>query len=170
MHDTWDLIDAKLGAYVRGQLVLIVFGPMLSAIFYFIGPPFWLLLGIFAGVVEIIPVIGPLTAGVVAIGVGLTESWQVALAAGIAVLVVRLVEDYVDPESPGGRRRAHAAHGARRRRGDRVPLRRVRRPARDPARRGARDPGRRPHPPPRPGPEDVPTVLFPAKDAEAGER
>ncbi len=96
VHDTWDLIDAKLGAYVRGQLLLIVFvATMLSAIFYFIGLPFWLLIGIFAGVVEIIPVIGPLTAGVVAVGVGLTESWGVALAAGIAVLVVRLVEDYV---------------------------------------------------------------------------
>jgi len=56
--------------------------------------PFWLLLGIFAGVVEIVPVIGPLIAGVAAVGVGLTESWQVALFAGIAVLVVRQFEDY----------------------------------------------------------------------------
>jgi len=31
----------------------------------------------------------------VAVGVGLTESWQTALAAGICVLVVRLLEDYV---------------------------------------------------------------------------
>ncbi|TML53767.1 MAG: AI-2E family transporter [Actinobacteria bacterium] len=33
--------------------------------------------------------------GGVAIGVGLTDSWQIALAAGLAVLVVRLVEDYI---------------------------------------------------------------------------
>jgi predicted PurR-regulated permease PerM len=31
----------------------------------------------------------------VAVGVGLTDSWEVALAAGIAVLVVRLLEDYL---------------------------------------------------------------------------
>jgi len=31
----------------------------------------------------------------VAIGVGLTQSWQVALAAGLVVLTVRLLEDYV---------------------------------------------------------------------------
>ena len=96
VRDTWDLIDAKLGAYVRGQLVLIVLvSTVLSVCFYAIGVPFWLLLGIFAGVVEIIPVIGPLTAGALAVGVGLTASWKVAFGAGLAVLVVRLLEDYL---------------------------------------------------------------------------
>jgi len=96
VQDTWELIDAKLGAFVRGQLLLIAFvATVLSLSFWAIGVPFWLLLGIFAGVVEIVPVIGPLIAGIVAVGVGLTDSWQVALAAGIAVLVVRQFEDYV---------------------------------------------------------------------------
>jgi predicted PurR-regulated permease PerM len=96
VRDTWDLIDLKLGAYVRGQALLIVLvGTVLSLIFMFIGLPYWLLVGAFAGVVEIVPVIGPLAAGALAIGVGLTESWQVALAAGIAVLAVRLIEDYL---------------------------------------------------------------------------
>jgi predicted PurR-regulated permease PerM len=40
-------------------------------------------------------VIGPLTAGVVAVSVGLTESWQVAFMAGLSVLAVRLLEDYI---------------------------------------------------------------------------
>ena len=75
--------------------MLVVFvATVLSLSFWAIGVPFWLLLGIFAGVVEIVPVIGPLIAGVAAVGVGLTESWQVALFAGIAVLVVRQFEDY----------------------------------------------------------------------------
>jgi predicted PurR-regulated permease PerM len=96
VHDTWELIDAKLGAFVRGQLLLIAFvATVLSLAFWAIGVPFWLLLGIFAGIVEIVPVIGPLAAGAVAVGVGLTVSWHVALAAGIAVLVVRQIEDYV---------------------------------------------------------------------------
>lgn len=96
VRDTWDLIDTKLGAFVRGQLVLIAFvGTVLSLAFWAIGVPFWLLLGIFAGIVEIVPVIGPLAAGAVAIAVGLTVSWQVALGAGLVVLGVRLLEDYV---------------------------------------------------------------------------
>ena len=96
VHDTWELIDAKLGAFVRGQLLLIGFvATVLSLSFWAIGMPFWLLLGVFAGIVEIIPVIGPLLAGAIAVGVGLTVSWHLALFAGIVVLVVRQVEDYV---------------------------------------------------------------------------
>ena len=96
VRDTWDLIDLKLGAYVRGQgLLILIVGTVLSLAFWSIGLPYWLLVGVFAGIVELVPVIGPLTAGAVAVGVGLTVSWQVALAAGLIVLVVRLLEDYI---------------------------------------------------------------------------
>jgi predicted PurR-regulated permease PerM len=96
VRDTWDLIDLKLGAYVRGQLILIaVVATVLSTAFGLIGLPYWILVGVFAGIVEIVPVIGPLTAGAVAVGVGLTESLALAVAAGVIVLVVRLLEDYI---------------------------------------------------------------------------
>jgi predicted PurR-regulated permease PerM len=96
VRDTWDLIDLKLGAYIRGQALLIALvATVLSVCFWAIGLPFWLLIAIFAGIVEIVPVIGPLTAGALAVGVGLTESIGVALAAGVIVLVVRLLEDYL---------------------------------------------------------------------------
>jgi predicted PurR-regulated permease PerM len=96
VRDTWGLIDQKLGAYVRGQLLLIAFvATLLSFAFWLDGLPYWLLIGVFAGVVEIVPVIGPLAAGALAIGVGLTAGWQVALGAGIAVLVLRQLEDYI---------------------------------------------------------------------------
>ena len=96
VRDTWDLIDLKLGAYVRGQgLLILLVATVLSIAFWVIGLPFWLLIAAFAGVVEIIPVIGPLTAGALAVGVGLTVSWGVALAACRIVLVVRLLEDYL---------------------------------------------------------------------------
>src|ERR671914_237622 len=96
VRDTWNLIDLKLGAYVRGQALLIVLvATVLSVCFWAIGLPFWLLIAIFAGIVEIVPVIGPLTAGALAVGVGLTEGIEVAAAAGVIVLVVRLLEDYL---------------------------------------------------------------------------
>ncbi len=95
-RDTWDLIDLKLGAFVRGQLLLIlIVGTVLSTAFAIIGVPYWILVGSFGGIVEIVPVIGPLAAGALAIGVGFTQSWQTALAAGLAVLTVRLLEDYI---------------------------------------------------------------------------
>jgi predicted PurR-regulated permease PerM len=93
--DTWDLIDLKLGAYVRGQALLILLvATVLSVAFWAIGLPFWLLIAAFAGVVEIVPVIGPFTAGALAVGVGFTKSVGVGIAAGLIVLVVRLLEDY----------------------------------------------------------------------------
>jgi predicted PurR-regulated permease PerM len=96
VRDTWDLIELRLGAFVRGQAVLVALvATALSACFWAIGLPYWLLVGVFAGVVEIVPVIGPLAAGIVAIGVGLSQSLHLAILAGVVVVGVRLLEDYV---------------------------------------------------------------------------
>jgi predicted PurR-regulated permease PerM len=96
VRDTWTLIDLKLGAFVRGQLLLIaIVAVALSVAFWAIGLPYWILIGSFAGVVDIVPVIGPLVAGVLAVGVGLTSSTQIAVEAAVAVLGMRLLEDYL---------------------------------------------------------------------------
>jgi predicted PurR-regulated permease PerM len=95
-RDTWVLIDMKLGAFVRGQFLLVlIVATLLSLAFWADGEPYWLLIGAFAGIVELIPIIGPLAVGAVAVGVGLTAGWMVAIGAGIAVLVLRQLEDYV---------------------------------------------------------------------------
>jgi predicted PurR-regulated permease PerM len=96
LRDTWTLIDLKLGAFVRGQLLLVILvATALSIAFMAIGLPYFILVGAFAGIVEVVPVIGPLAAGALAVGVGLTVSWQLALAAALCVLGVRLLEDYL---------------------------------------------------------------------------
>ena len=95
-RDTWVLIDMKLGAFVRGQFLLVVIvATLLSFAFWLDGEPYWLLIGAFAGVVELIPIVGPLAAGAIAIGAGLTAGWLVAVGAGVAVLILRQLEDYV---------------------------------------------------------------------------
>jgi predicted PurR-regulated permease PerM len=96
VRDTWTLIDLRLGAFVRGQLLLIIaVGATLSLLFWAIGEPYWILVGAFAGLVEVIPVIGPLTAGALAVAVGFTSSLLVAGLAAGCVLIVRLAEDYI---------------------------------------------------------------------------
>jgi predicted PurR-regulated permease PerM len=96
VRDTWQLIDLRLGAFVRGQTLLIVLvGLVLSLLFWLIGEPYWILVGSFAGLVEVVPVIGPLSAGIVAVGVGFTTSTHVAILAAVCVLAVRLAEDYI---------------------------------------------------------------------------
>jgi predicted PurR-regulated permease PerM len=96
VQQTWRLVDLKLGAYVRGVILLILFvSTVLSLGFWAIGLPYWLLIGIFAGLVEIIPIIGPFTAGAVAVGVGLTVSVHTAVLAAVVVFGLRLLQDYV---------------------------------------------------------------------------
>jgi predicted PurR-regulated permease PerM len=96
IRDTWVLIDQKLGAFVRGEILLIIFvAVLLSTGFYAISLPYWLLIGSFAGLVELVPIIGPLAAGALAVGVGLTQSWHMGLFAGLIVLVVRQFEDNI---------------------------------------------------------------------------
>jgi predicted PurR-regulated permease PerM len=96
VKDTWDLVELKLGAYVRASLLLIGFvGTVLSFAFWAIGLPYWLLLGLLAAVLEIIPVVGPLLAGVVSIGVALTVSLEAAILTAIAVYGLRLLQDYL---------------------------------------------------------------------------
>lgn len=104
VRDTWDIVDAKLGAYVRGQLILIVIVAVItSAGFWVINEPYWLLIGVAAGFVELIPIVGPLAVLIVAVGAGLTQSWHVAVFAAAVVLGVRLLEDYLlSPRILGG--------------------------------------------------------------------
>jgi predicted PurR-regulated permease PerM len=107
IRDSWLLIELKVGAVMRTKLVLVAMSASaLSVVFWLIGLPYFLVLGTFAGVVEIIPVIGPLAAALAAIATGLTVSWHLAVAAGCAVVGLRLVQDYV--VSP--RLFGHAAH------------------------------------------------------------
>jgi predicted PurR-regulated permease PerM len=95
-RDTWVLIDMKLGAFVRGQFVLVtIVATLLSLAFWLDGEPYWLLVGCFSGVVELVPIVGPLAAGAAAIGIGLTAGWMTALGAGLAVLILRQLQDYV---------------------------------------------------------------------------
>jgi predicted PurR-regulated permease PerM len=103
VRDTWILIDLKLGAYVRGVgLIVVIVATTLSLLFWLIGLPYWLLVGCFAGLVEIVPVIGPFAAGVLAVGVGLTESVHLAALALAVVVGVRLTQDYlVNPRVMG---------------------------------------------------------------------
>ena len=104
VRDTWILVDLKLGAFVRGQLMLVTLvATIVSAAFWIVGEPYWLLLGIAVGLLEIVPVVGPLIALILTVAAGLSVDWQTAAKAGGALLVIRLFQDYViNPRVMGG--------------------------------------------------------------------
>jgi len=89
-------IVAKLGAWVRGQIILsLTLGAIISLVLWIIGVPYALVLGLFAAVLEIIPVIGPIIAAIPAILVALTISPWLALAVIIAYIVVQQIENTI---------------------------------------------------------------------------
>jgi predicted PurR-regulated permease PerM len=94
----WGLAEdlhVLLGQYVRALvlLALITFVAW-SAVFLTAGVPYALVLAAIGGALEFIPVIGPLTAGVVVIGVGLFTGYAHPWLLLVFILVWRGIQDY----------------------------------------------------------------------------
>ena len=89
-------VNTTLAAYARAQLIsCVLIGFLCTVGFYLLGNNYALLLGIIAGVLEFIPLIGPLTVAIIAISVaGLESGWQ-ALWTAVFLIVLRIVHDYV---------------------------------------------------------------------------
>lgn len=89
-------IQEKMGRWLRGQLFLSLVVFALSAIgLLLIGVQYWLLLSIVAGILEIIPFIGPTIAAVVAFLLTVTMSpFQALLVVGLFI-VIQQIENHV---------------------------------------------------------------------------
>ena len=90
-------VSATLAAYTRAQLIsCFIIGTECTIGFYIIGLKYALLLGIIAGIFEFVPLIGPITIGVIVIltaGSG-DRPWN-ALYVAIFLILIRIVHDYV---------------------------------------------------------------------------
>jgi predicted PurR-regulated permease PerM len=94
----WGLAEdlhVLLGQYVRALvlLALITFVAW-SAVFLTAGVPYALVLAAIGGALEFIPVIGPLAAGIVVIGVGLFTGYAHPWLLLVFILVWRGIQDY----------------------------------------------------------------------------
>jgi predicted PurR-regulated permease PerM len=90
------VIETRLGAWVRGELILMV----TSALFIYIGliilhVDFALPIAIVTGLLEIIPNIGPIIAAIPAILIGLSVSPLLALSVVILYIVMQTIEGNV---------------------------------------------------------------------------
>ena len=96
-------INSVLGQYVRGQVILIAIMATATTIgLSLLQVPFSYLLGIVTGVLETIPIVGPITAGAIAVLVALGHpapfGWAqttYALVVALMYTVLRHIEDYV---------------------------------------------------------------------------
>lgn len=89
-------VNETLAAYTRAQLIsCILIGTICTVGFYIIGLDYAVLLGVLAGVLEFIPLIGPITIAITAIIAASLESvWQ-AVYVFIFLGVLRILQDYV---------------------------------------------------------------------------
>jgi predicted PurR-regulated permease PerM len=105
-REIWDVLEEKVGAFVRGQALLCLSIGVLSAIaFIGIGLPNAVLLAVIAGILEAVPYIGPIATAAVAIAITLAQSpeniwWVIGACALIqqienAILVPRIMDQTV---------------------------------------------------------------------------
>jgi predicted PurR-regulated permease PerM len=91
-----DQMFAKVGAYVLGNVATSVIAAVATSIWLAVfDVPHALLLGIFVGLLDLVPVVGSTIAGVVVAAVALTVSLPVCVATIAFFVVFRFAEDYL---------------------------------------------------------------------------
>jgi predicted PurR-regulated permease PerM len=93
-------LSTAVGGFLRGQLlVAFIVGAMTSFGFWLIDLDFWLLIGMIAGFLNIIPFVGPWVGGILGALVGLATGGlpQALLAALVAVIVQQIDNNLVSP-------------------------------------------------------------------------
>ena len=99
VNATWLEVEERLGAWVRGQLVIMLaIGAMAGTAFAVLGLPNSLVLAVLAGLFEIIPMIGPFLAFVPALLVALaTDPLKALVLVGIAVVIQQIEGNVLIP-------------------------------------------------------------------------
>lgn len=90
-------VNTTLAAYTRAQIISCVLIAILCTIgFYALGLKYALLLGILAGIFEFVPLLGPVTIGLIVITTAAASDnpWK-ALYVAIFLIVLRIIHDYV---------------------------------------------------------------------------
>lgn len=91
---------ARIGRWIRGQLLLMILVFAITYLFLsLLGVPFALVLALLAGLLEIIPFIGPILAAIPAILIALSVSPLQAVFVAISYFLLQQVEgDYLTPK------------------------------------------------------------------------
>lgn len=92
--DTLDTINEKLGAWMRGEIILMFFIGLMSWItLTLLGIKFALPLALLAGLLEIVPTLGPIMSAIPAVIVALTISPTLALPVALAYTIIQIIEN-----------------------------------------------------------------------------
>lgn len=96
MENVLNDLNKMLAHFIRAQLTLAALTLVVySFVLWMMGVQYFLVLGTIGGLLEFIPVIGPLAAGVIIVGVALLTGYQHWGILVIFMIVWRLIQDYV---------------------------------------------------------------------------
>lgn len=94
LRDLMDIVSRSVGGYIRGQLLLgLLVGGVVTVGLLLLGIPFAVILGIVAGLTELIPIIGPWIGGAVGVLVTLAAAPDKVLWVILLYLAVQLLEN-----------------------------------------------------------------------------
>lgn len=90
---TW-LIMEKLGAWIRGQMLLcFIIGLLYLVAFWVVGVPYALLLAVLGGIFEFVPYVGPILAAIPAVILAFTASPAIGIATIVALIIIQQLEN-----------------------------------------------------------------------------
>ena len=93
VRDAWNDIELRLGGWVRGQLILMgTVALATGSAYWLLGLPSALLLGLIAGLAELIPLVGPALGAIPALVVAAALRPDLVVPVLIVYLIIQLVE------------------------------------------------------------------------------
>lgn len=97
--DVVERIGAKFGGWIRGQLLLgLIIGTAAGAGMAVISMPFAILLGIVAGVTELIPIVGPVLGAIPAVFLALFQpTWKLIFVIGWYAFIQQAEANFIVP-------------------------------------------------------------------------
>ncbi|MGH7755804.1 MAG: AI-2E family transporter [Vulcanimicrobiaceae bacterium] len=90
-------IDTIIGGFIRGQfIVATVVGTLITVLLLILHVKYALLIGVFAGILDVIPYVGAVAGWLPAVAISLlTNGWQNALLVTIGIIVINQLEGNV---------------------------------------------------------------------------
>lgn len=90
-------VAGTIGGFLRGQILVATFvGVTTTLAMYLLGLPLWLFVGLVAGITNLVPFVGPVVGGLLAIGIALANGEPIlALWVLLAIVAIQQVESSV---------------------------------------------------------------------------
>lgn len=102
-------LSYAVGGFFRGQLLVAIFVGLASMLgLYAVGLPYWAVVGLVAGLFNLVPLIGPFIGAIPALFIAFTTSsadaglffhprpgWPLAVASGLVLLIVQQIDNHI---------------------------------------------------------------------------